>query len=147
MNIKKIIKFIPRIIAAFILLQTLYFKFGIGGAEALNESKEIFGAITELAFGSAEYEGYMRIGTGVLELIASILILINGTALFGAILSLELMGGAVLSHILLIGIEIRNDGGQLFMMALIVLLCSAKIIFDEKEKLLALIKHKFQKLK
>ena len=137
---KNIIKYAPRIIAAFILLQTLYFKFGIGGIEALNESKEIFGTITEATFGSAKYESYMRIGTGVLELVAAILLLLNRTAVFGALLGAGLMGGALMSHILFIGIIVREDGGQLFTMALIVLLCCLKVAYDEKEKLFSLIR-------
>lgn len=136
---KNIIKYAPRIIAAFILLQTLYFKFGIGGIEALNESKEIFGTITEAALGSAEYESYMRIETGALELVASILILLNRTAIFGALLGAGLMGGALLSHILFIGVIVREDGGQLFTMALIVLLCCLKVAYDEKKKLFSLL--------
>ena len=136
---KKLMKYAPRVIVAFILLQTLYFKFGIGGVEALNESKEIFGVITAATLGSAEYESYMRIGTGIFELIASILILFNGTVIFGAILGAGLMGGALLSHFLFIGIEVRGDGGQLFIMALVVLLCCIKVLFDKKELLLALL--------
>ena len=140
MNIKTIINYIVRLIAAFILLQTLYFKFGIGGTEALNESKEIFGAITQAAFGSADYEGYMRIGTGILELMAALMILINRTAFYGAILGVGLMIGAILSHVLFVGIVVRNDGGQLFIMSLVVLLCCLKIVFDNREKLLQLLK-------
>jgi uncharacterized membrane protein YphA (DoxX/SURF4 family) len=136
---KNILKYAPRIIAAFILLQTLYYKFGIGGIEALNESKEIFGTIAEAALGSAEYESYMRIGTGVLELATSILLLLNRTAIFGALLGAGLMGGALLSHILFIGVIVGEDGGQLFTMALIVLLCSLKVAYDEKENFFSLL--------
>jgi uncharacterized membrane protein YphA (DoxX/SURF4 family) len=136
---KKLILLIPRIIIAFILLQTLYFKFGIGGEEALQESKELFGMITSAAFGSASYEAYMRIGTGVLELLASILVLLGTTAYLGALLSAGLMGGAMLSHLLFIGIEVRGDNGLLFAMAVIVLLASVKVLFDEKEKILRIL--------
>lgn len=136
---KKLIFLIPRIIIAFILLQTLYFKFGIGGEEALQESKELFGMITTAAFGSASYEAYMRIGTGVLELLASILVLFGTTAYLGAMLSTGLMGGAILSHLLFIGIEVRGDNGLLFAMAVLVLLASFKVLIDEKEKILQLL--------
>ena len=135
-------KYAPRAIAAFILLQTLYFKFGIGGEEALQASKNIFGTITLAAFGSADYEGYMRIGTGVMELITSILILLNSTAYIGAILSLGLMFGAILSHLLFIGINVGDDHGTLFVMACIVLLCSLKVLYDEREKVVALLPKK-----
>lgn len=136
---KKLILLVPRIVIAFILLQTLYFKFGIGGQEALEESKELFGMITSAAFGSAEYEVYMRIGTGVLELLASFLVILGATAYLGALLSAGLMGGAILSHLLFIGIEVRGDNGLLFAMALIVLLASLKVLFDEKKKILKLL--------
>lgn len=105
----------------------------------MQESKELFGMITSAAFGSTNYEAYMRIGTGVLELLASILILLGTTAYLGALLSAGLMGGAILSHLLLIGIEVRGDNGLLFAMAVIVLLASVKVLFDEKEKILRIL--------
>lgn len=61
---KKIL-FVIKIIAATIMLQTLFYKFT--GAQ---ESLDLF---TKLA---GENEGFMRIGTGVLEFIASILLFI-----------------------------------------------------------------------
>lgn len=132
---KNAIKYAPRAIASFILLQTLYFKFGIGGEAALNESKAIFGTITEAIFGVIGYESYLRIGTGILELIAALLILFNRTTVFGALMALGLMAGAILSHILFIGIIVKDDGAQLFMMSIVVLLCSAKVLYDEKDHL------------
>lgn len=137
---KKAIKYAPRIIVSVILLQTLYFKFGIGGIEALNESKEIFGAITEAIFGNQEFESYLRIGTGILELIVCVLILLDASAVYAGLLGMDLMIGAVFSHMLFIGIEVRGDGGQLFIMAFIVLICCAKVAFDDRKKLLALLK-------
>jgi uncharacterized membrane protein YphA (DoxX/SURF4 family) len=139
MNKNNLVLLLPRIVIAFILLQTLYFKFGIGGEEAMQESKEIFGMIAFEAFGDASYEPYMRIGTGILELVASILLLLNATAYLGAILGAGLMGGAILSHLLFIGIEVRGDNGQLFIIAVIVLLASIKVLFDEREKLLKIL--------
>jgi hypothetical protein len=55
----------------------------------------------------------MSIGPGVLELATSILLLLNRTAVFGALLVAGLTGGALLSHILFIGVIVREDGGQL----------------------------------
>ncbi|MFY0650434.1 MAG: DoxX family protein [Cyclobacteriaceae bacterium] len=142
MKTTKLIAQIPRLIVAFVLLQTLYFKFGIGGEAALAESKDIFGAIALAILGNADYESYLRIGTGLIELVASILILINRTAIFGALLAVGLMAGAILSHLLFIGIEVMNDGGQLFMMAIIVLLAASKVFFDERHVLLNLLAKK-----
>jgi putative oxidoreductase len=110
MNIKKYISITLRIVAAIILLQTLYFKF-----TAQSESVELF---TKLGV-----EPWGRIGTGVIELIASLLLLIPATTFAGALLGAGLMSGAILSHLTVIGIESKGDGGQLFMLAIIVLVC------------------------
>ena len=104
-------------IAAIILLQTLFFKFS--GAK---ESVYIF---TTLGI-----EPWGRIGSGVVELIASILLLLPRTAVFGAALSLATMTVAILSHLTKLGIAIPavNDQGQLFALAIVVLVCSAAVI-------------------
>ena len=108
---KNIVTWILRLIAAVIMLHTLFFKF-----TAAPESIYIFSTIGMEPWG--------RIGTGVLELIASILILIPGTTAFGALLALGLMGGAMFFHLTKLGIEVQGDGGQLFAYALIVFICS-----------------------
>ena len=100
-----------RIISALIMLQTLFYKFT--GAP---ESVAIF---TELGI-----EPVGRIGSGVVELVASILILIPSTVWLGSILALGTMGGAIISHIAVLGI-LRDDGGYLFFLAVIVFICSA----------------------
>lgn len=142
MKTHKLTLFLPRIIVAFILLQTLFFKFGISGQEALQESQEIFGTIALAVLGSADHEAIIRIGTGILELAASILILLNATVYIGAFLSASLMAGAMLSHLLFIGIEVRGDNGQLFIMALIVFISSIKVLFDNWPKIMNLIAKK-----
>jgi len=101
---------IARLVAAIILLQTLYFKFT--GAD---ESVKLFSALGVEPWG--------RIGTGVIELIASALILIPATVWLGSLLAVGLMAGAIASHILVIGV-MRDDGGQLFLYAMIVLICA-----------------------
>lgn len=109
MKTTQIIFWLARIIAAVIMVQTLYFKF-----TAAEESVELF---TQLGA-----EPWGRIGTGVLELIAAILILVPSTVWIGSLLSVGLMTGAILSHITVIGV-LRNDGGQLFIYALVVFAC------------------------
>jgi len=104
-----------RILAALILLQTLFFKFS-----AAPESVYIFSTIGMEPWG--------RIGIGILELIASVLILIPATTLFGAVLAVGLMSGAIFFHITKLGISVMNDGGQLFIYALLVLLASIILI-------------------
>src|SRR4051812_45064355 len=91
---------ILRILAALIMLQTLYFKF-----TAADESVYIFSRLGMEPWG--------RIGTGVLELIASALILVPKTTALSALLAIGLMGGAIFFHLTKLGIVVRNDGGQL----------------------------------
>lgn len=118
---------ILRIIAAIIMLQTLYFKFS-----AAEESVFIF---TEMGI-----EPWGRIATGIFELIASILILYSPTLIFGAIMAAGIMSGAILSHVTVLGIEVKDDGGQLFAYALVVWVCCTVIIWLEKEKIMQLVK-------
>ena len=104
-----------RLVAAVILLQTLFFKFT--GAE---ESVYIFSTLGAEPWG--------RIGSGVVELIASILLLIPATAVYGALLSAGIGAGAVASHLAVLGIEVRGDGGLLFALALVVLTCALALL-------------------
>lgn len=131
-----VITYAPRIIVAFILLQTLLFKFGIGGEEFLKESQALFGTLSMAIFGTMDNEALIRIGTGILELLASVLILYRPLSVYGAILGVGLMGGAILSHLFFLGIVVKGDGGQLFIMALIVLIASIKVLYDERDKLM-----------
>ena len=114
-----------RIIPAIMLLQTLYFKFS-----AAPESVYIF---TTLGM-----EPYGRIGSGIAELIAGILLVIPATSVYGAVLALGIMGGAIMSHLTKLGISVMDDGGYLFGLAIVVALCSAVIVWLEKDKLWAL---------
>lgn len=111
-----------RLTAAIILLQTLYFKFT--GAE---ESVYIFSTLG--------MEPYGRIGSGVVELIAAILILIPRTTLLGAIMGAGVMLGAIFSHLFVLGIEVKNDGGELFILAIITFLCCIALIYWNRSKI------------
>ncbi|MFH6972860.1 DoxX family protein [Flavobacterium petrolei] len=115
-----------RLVVAVILVQTLYFKF-----TASEESVYIFSALG--------IEPYGRIGTGIAELIAVILILIPRTSLFGAIMGCGIMVGAVFAHLFVLGIEVKNDGGTLFIMALITFLCCLILVFKDRTKLMNLL--------
>lgn len=116
-----------RLIAAIIMLQTLYFKFS-GSAESV------------YIFTTAGMEPWGRIGIGILELIAVILLLINSTAWLGGCLALGLMSGAILMHLTKLGIAVQGDGGYLFFLALVVALCSAFVLVKNKGKILAVVK-------
>lgn len=118
----RIIDWLFRIAIAVILLQTLYFKF-TGHPESV------------ALFSKLGVEPWGRIGTGVIELIAGILILIPASALIGAGLSLGLMAGAIASHLFVIGIESDNDGGQLFMLAIIVLALSLAVLAIRRKEI------------
>lgn len=101
-----------RLLVAVILLQTLFFKFT--GAE---ESVYIF---TQLGA-----EPWGRIGSGIVELIAALLLLLPRTITIGAILALGTISGAILSHLFKLGLVIQDDGGLLFGLALVVFVGSA----------------------
>lgn len=123
---KKVFGWILRIVAAIILLQTLYFKF-----TGHPESVELF---TKLGV-----EPWGRIGTGIIELITGILLLLPATYLVGALLGIGLMFGAILSHLFVLGIESKGDGGQLFLLAIGVLAACVVILLLDRKKLLPLI--------
>jgi uncharacterized membrane protein YphA (DoxX/SURF4 family) len=116
-----------RIVPAVILLQTLFFKF-----TAAEESVYIFSKLG--------IEPWGRIGSGVAELVAAILILIPATTGIGAFLALGVISGAIVSHLTVLGIEVQGDGGQLFIYALIVFISCALLVFFERGHLLNLIK-------
>ncbi|MEL7369737.1 MAG: DoxX family protein [Myxococcota bacterium] len=105
-----------RLLAAGILLQTLFFKF-TGAAESVY----IFSTI------GAEPGG--RLLSGVVELLAAILLLIPATQVYGAGLASMVMLGALSTHLLFLGIEVQGDGGALFALAWITLLCSLGTIW------------------
>lgn len=111
-----------KLTAIVILVQTLYFKFS--GSE---ESVYIFSTLGIEPFG--------RIGSGVVELIASILILIPRTTLIGALIGLGTMAGALFSHLLVLGIVVKNDGGTLFILAIITFLCCLILVYKERIKI------------
>ena len=132
MKATNIIYWISRLAAAIILLQTLYFKFT--GAE---ESVYIFSTVGMEPWG--------RIAVGILELIASVLLLVNATAWLGAGLALGLMVGAIGLHLTLLGIEVKGDGGYLFFLALAVSLCSALVLWVNQDKVQLLVSKIFKK--
>lgn len=118
----KNILFVLRLIVAVILLQTLYYKFG-GHEDSI------------YIFTTLGLEPYGRIGIGVMELIASILILLIRTSWAGALLTVGLMAGAIFSHLTQLGIEVKGDGGQLFYMAVGTWVISLVVLWSERKKI------------
>src|SRR5664279_3850472 len=96
MNKRSLGLWILRLVPAVILLQTLYFKF-----TAQPVSVKLF---TEIGM-----EPTGRIGTGVMELIASVLLLIPRFTGYGALLGLGLMTGALYFHLTKIGVYFDGD--------------------------------------
>lgn len=119
---KNTIDWILRIVVAGILLQTLYFKF-TGAAE----SKYIFSTLGA--------EPYGRIGSGIFELLAAVLILYPPTTGIGAVLALGVISGAILSHLAILGIEIQGDGGLLFYLAVAVFIGSFILAWSRRSSL------------
>lgn len=137
-TMSKLIFWTIRIIPAIIMLQTLYFKF-----TAAPEPIHIFSTLL------GKYEAYGRIGTGIIELIAGLLLLYPKTSVFGAIFGASTMSGAIFSHLFILGISVKyymaenvlvNDKGSLFLSALITLVCCGIIIFQQRNYLLNFIK-------
>lgn len=113
-----------RAIAAVILLQTLFFKF-----TAAKESVYIFSTLGMEPWG--------RIGSGIVELIASVLLLLPQTAVFGAILSLGVISGAIFFHLTRLGIALPlvDDHGELFALAVAVFVCSLAVLVMHRHEL------------
>ena len=120
---KKInLSLVVRIIIALILLQTLYFKFS-----AAPESVYIFETVGMEPWG--------RIGSGIAELLAAILLFVPGLAWAGALLAFGVISGAIFFHLTTLGIVVQDDGGLLFGLACIVFLGSLYLVWTYREKL------------
>lgn len=126
MTTSRLFYYAARGIAAIIMLQTLYFKF-----TAAPESVYLF--------TTAGMEPWGRIGVGILEAVASALLLFTPTAWLGAGLSLGLMAGAIGVHFTLLGIEVQGDGGYLFFLALAVALCAAFVLWVDQQKVMTVV--------
>jgi putative oxidoreductase len=118
----KVVSWILRITAAIILLQTLYFKF-----TAAPESVYIFTKVHAEPWG--------RLGSGVMELVASILLLTPRYTWLGSLLAAAATAGAILSHLTLLGIEVQGDKGLLFALAIIVFLASLINLFLHRKQI------------
>jgi len=119
-----ITSWILRLIVAVILLQTLFFKFS-----AAKESIYIFSTLGAEPWG--------RIGSGIFELIASILLFIPSTTTVGAAMALAATGSAILFHLTRLGIALAavGDHGELFALAIVVTLCSIAVLVLHREEL------------
>lgn len=112
---------------ATILLQTLFFKF-----TAAEESVYIFSKLG--------LEPWGRIGSGVAELVACVLLLMPRTAVVGALVALGVISGAIASHLAKLGIVVKDDGGLLFGLAVVVFLGSLAVVFIRRQELYTLVR-------
>ncbi|NNF26345.1 MAG: DoxX family protein [Gemmatimonadetes bacterium] len=119
---RKAVSWILQLLVAGVFFQTLYFKF-----TAAPESVWIFSTLG--------LEPWGRIGAGIAELIAAVLILTPRTVWLGAMMALAIMGGAIASHLTRLGVEVLEDGGLLFGLALIVFLGSAGVLILRKNEI------------
>jgi uncharacterized membrane protein YphA (DoxX/SURF4 family) len=109
-----------RFIVAIILIQTLRFKF-----TAHPDSVYIFKTVG--------IEPYGRIAIGILELIAGVLLLVPKTVWVGSLLTLGIIGGAIIMHLTKIGIVVNNDNGVLFITALITFILSGILFYHHRK--------------
>lgn len=116
------LQWVLRLLSAIILLQTLYFKFS-GAPESI------------YIFSTLGIEPYGRFGSGIAELVVAVLLLIPKKTWLGALGGIIIMAGAILSHIFVLGIEVQNDSGFLFGLAVVVMLSCLVLLYWDKEKI------------
>ncbi len=115
-KLHRAVSWLFQIVAAVILAQTLFFKFS--GAE---ESKFIFTTLGVEPWG--------RVATGLLELVAVVLLLTPRLAVFGGLFAMGLMAGAILGHLTKLGLVVKDDGGLLFGLAVTVFVAAALVVW------------------
>ena len=119
---QRTMSWIAQLVVAVILLQTLFFKF-----TAAPESVYIFETLG--------LEPWGRIGSGVAELVAAVLLLVPASAAVGALVALGVIVGAIGAHLTRLGIEVQGDGGLLFGLALVVLIGSLTVLWLRRRQL------------
>ena len=131
-----VISWICRITAAIILLQTLFFKF-----TAAPESVYIFTKLGTLVHSYLSFapisriEVWARIGSGIMELIAAVLLLTPRFVSAGAVLAMVATGAAMGSHLTFLGIEVQGDKGLLFLLAIAVFVTSSAALFLHRSQI------------
>lgn len=118
----RIISWLCRITAAVILLQTLFFKF-TGAPESV------------YIFTKVGIEPWGRYGTGIVELIAAVLLLSRCHAWLGALIAMGVISGAIVSHLTVLGIEVQGDHGLLFALAVTVLVTGTVTVFLHRRQI------------
>jgi uncharacterized membrane protein YphA (DoxX/SURF4 family) len=119
--------------ASWIAWELLYYEqFKLTGNEG-----SIDGVFQPLAnwFGIPAHEKPLRIGVASLEIVASVLVLLPGLRLWGALLAFGTMGGAIFFHTIgPIGIDPYGDGGGLFKEACFTFLVSGLLAWLHRDE-------------
>lgn len=117
-----IASWVCRLVAAAIMIETLFFKF-TGAPESV------------YIFSKMNLEAWWRFGQGIWELVAAILLLLPRTVWAGGLLTLGAIGAAIVSHITVLGIAILGDGGLLFGMACTAFLSGIVVTFLHRREI------------
>ena len=124
---EKIMLWTARIIAALILFQTLFFKFS-GSPESI------------YIFEAVGMEPWGRIGVGIAELAAALMLLIPAVSWIGATIGVGVMAGAIGFHLTILGVEVQGDGGYLFFLALVAEMGSLFVLWRSRTQVLLALK-------
>ncbi len=91
-------------------------------------------------FGIPAHEKPIRLTVATMEIVASVLVLVPRTRLFGGLLAMGLLGGAIFFHpIGPIGIDPYGDGGRLFKEACFTFLMAGFVVFAHRDELRAIL--------
>ncbi len=142
---KKAITWLLVIYICFVFIQSLFFKFA-GSEETVIIFSTIgnwmsgVGFLKPIADGFTSYGGYL---VGIVELVASILLLIPRTRVWGALLGLVVISGAIFFHLFtplgvvrVVDAAGNTDGGVLFIMACGVWLSCLVLVFFGRRQLI-----------
>lgn len=111
---KDLIHIIPRLIIVIVIGQTLPFKF-IGAEESV------------WIFEQMNWEPWGRYMIASIETIA-IILLLSRYYILGAITTLSIISAANFMHFTRLGIDVNNDGGLLFALSIVVIICSLIVV-------------------
>jgi len=141
---KQAMPWILVIYIGFVFIQSLFFKFA-GSQETVlifNTIADWMAGIGFLAGIAEPFRAYGGTTVGLTELVATILLLVPRTRLWGALLSLGVISGAIFFHLgtplgvdRVIDVDGNTDGGVLFFMACGVWVASAITIYLNRDQL------------
>lgn len=136
--LKKNWTWLPAIVVAFVFGQSLPFKF----TDALI-TQHIFDTVSAF-LGIGEFSDAMRLGTASMELVATVLVLIPATRVYGALLATGLISGAIFFHLaspLGIVVEYVEANGELvqvpdlFVLAVLTFISAITLLVVNRDKL------------